>query len=180
MNITKLKPIGIDYSIQQLQTYLYEKLSDTWDLNESNSLFTGRCYNTETEDGYIPEIYIANNEYSELLLDDTKKAQMFFTVGETINHVKDDIYETDCSIIFMTNVGAIYSSGRCDEEIRKDVTLLTQKHRYGFYLNDIELGIENVFREYLGWRIKTGMRYKDMQPFHCFRFNFKLTYNINC
>jgi len=176
MNIVKATTVGIDKPIQNFQTYLYGKLTDTWTLSDSNSLFTGRCYKNQVEEGVIAEIYLGSNEYKEVFLDDTKKAQMFFVVDDERNFSDTTIIGTNVSIIFIVNAEKIYPDGRYDEEIRNDVLKLLDTDLLGFTFTSLETGIDNVFREFSGSRINVGMKYRDMHPFHCFRLNFNLTY----
>ena len=57
--------------------------------------------------------------------------------------------------------------------------LLVQSGYQGFVFTGIRTGIDNVLEEYPGSIRDKGLRFRDMHPFHCFRFDFNLNYNIN-
>jgi hypothetical protein len=178
MNIIKKNAIGVDAVIEVVKEQLYTDLAELWELSESNSLFTGRCYKNKSQEGVYPEMYVSANEYSDLLLDDTKKAQMFVVVGDSSTTTNGVNYKVRCGIVFLVNVTNIYPSTRNDEEIRIDV--LNLLNEYGYYNSEIVTGLDKVFVEFNGWKIKNGIKYSDMNPFHAFRINVDLDYTIKC
>ncbi|WP_346320772.1 hypothetical protein [Chitinophaga sp. YIM B06452] len=180
MLYTKNDPVGLDKPIQRLQEYLHGKLLALWGIDTSQYQAYGRCYRNQTEDGYIPEVYIGGNEYKEVYVDDTVTALSFFGLS---GHTKvDGAGYADVHLIFFVNVQALKNvPHRGDEEVRRDVQRLIAPGKFGFSLNGVELWIDNVFREYSGARRSQGIKFRDMHPFHCFRLNMKLSYNIfNC
>ena len=177
MNVIKTDPVGIDIPINQLQKKLYTELTKVWTLTEQNSLFTGRCYKNNTDLGLIPELYNSNSEYSELLLDDSKKAQMFFLIGDRTT-ISSDMETSNIDIIFLTNASLIYPNSREDERIRNDALNICFRSYCGFILTGVTTGVENVFKEFTGWKSKNSS-YVDMHPYHCFRLSFIATYKIS-
>jgi len=170
---------GIDIPIQQLQDWLYPKLLTKWGLNDSNFNMYGRAYRNQTEDGYTPEVYIGNNEYKEVYFDDTLSASAFFGLGEDTQIANGTSVTAPVYLIFMVDLSKIkYGNTRNDEEARVDVEQLVMKAGFGFTLTDVILGIDNVFSEYAGWRKSDGIKYRDQQPLHCFRLNFKCLYSF--
>lgn len=179
----KTSPTGIDVPIQAMQVFLYGQLKTTWGLSDADYKAYGRAYRNQSDDnGYTPEAYTGNSEYQEVLFDDTVKALSFFGAGET------EKYNAGSSLapvfmILMVNVPALKPNivHRADEEIRQDVKRLWTMRRYGFTMTGTDTGIDNVFREYSGWRKKEGIKFRDMHPWHCFRINTSLLYeNTNC
>jgi hypothetical protein len=74
----------------------------------------------------------------------------------------------------MVNLDKIKTAGkRMDEEAKLDVELLVNKDLFGFIPQGTMTGLDTVFSEYSGWRKKDGMRFRDHQPFYCFRINFR-------
>lgn len=179
MEYVKESPTGIDIHIQKLQRFLFSELKKTWGI--TNDVFFdcyGRAYRNQVKDGFIPEAYIGNKEYREILFDDNRKAITFFGVGENIRY-NHGTATAPVYLIVMVNLAQIKGGiTRADEETHVDVQKLLQPGRSGFEMLEFLTGIENVFKEYSGWRAKDGMKYRDMQPFHCFRINLSLTYNI--
>jgi len=144
----------------------------------------GRCYRNQKQDGYIAEVYMGGKEYREVYLDDRFKAISFFGLTESGIGVK--IANTvEVHLIYFLNIDLVKPGilHRADEEVRKDVQALVDTPIFGFTLTGIELGIDRVFQEYAGTILASranlnGLKFRDMHPYHCFRFDFDLTYNI--
>lgn len=179
MEYVKESPTGIDIHIQKLQQFLYPQLKTLWGIADNTAFDCyGRAYRNQVKDGFIPEAYVGNKEYREVLFNDKRKAISFFGVGENIRY-DHGTATAQVYLIVMVNLSKVKGGvTRADEETHVDVQKLLQPGRSGFEMTGFETGIENVFREYNGWRRDPGMKYRDMQPFHCFRINLSLTYNI--
>lgn len=179
MEYVKESPTGIDIHIQKLQRFLYSELKKAWGISDDTSYDAyGRAYRNQVADGFIPEVYIGNKEYKELYFDDRRKAISFFGVGESIKYTKGTA-TAPTYLIFLVNLAQLKGGiTRADEEVHIDVEKLLQPGRSGFEMLSFETGIDNVFKEYSGWRKDQGIKYRDFQPFHCFRINMSVTYNI--
>lgn len=176
-NILKQTPVGIDIPIQQMQTYLYSSLLTIWGLNDATYNAYGRAYNNATQDGYSPEVYNGNNEYNEVFYDDRFAATSFFGLGNEVR-VNNRAVTADVFIIFMLNLNLVKPGlNRNDEECHIDVQKLATRIFYGFTCTGLIVGINQVFKEYSGWKKDKGIRFTDTHPQHCFRLNFKLQYN---
>ena len=150
---------GVDTLIDQFQLNLYNKLIAKWGLtgNESKYECYPRCYRNQTDDGYIPEVKInSSNEYKEVLWNDTLSAISFFGTGE---ETAFEIWATaDIHLIFFVNVEALKPGAeRRDEEIKLDVMKVVETGYCNFLLKSITTGIDNVFKEYSGFRISEGL-----------------------
>lgn len=183
MLYTKVSPVGVDIPIQKLQTYLHDKLLAKWGLQTADYSAYGRCYRNQKEAGYVAEVYVGSNEYKEVYLDDRIAALSFFGLSGDIDHKVTNT--ADVHLIFWVNIKRLYPSvvHRADEEVRRDVHELVQKKMYGFTLTDARLGIERVHQEYRGTIMAAQanldtLKYRDFHPFHCFRFDLKLLYDI--
>lgn len=179
MEYVKANPVGVDINIKGLQRYLYPQLKTLWGINDDTSFDSyGRAYRNQTEDGYIPEVYVGLKEYKEVLFDDKLKALSFFGVSEDVSY--SDAATAQVFLIFMVNLDQIKPGvGRNDEEVRNGVQRLLTPAPYGFTMTGFATGIDTVFKEYSGWRKTQGIKYRDMHPLHCFRINFSLLYDIN-
>lgn len=184
---TKTSPVGIDISVQRFQEFLYPQLKTIWGIaNDTDYDCHGRAYRNQTVDGYIPEVFVGvgtdpnQPDYKEVLLDDNKVAMSFFSLGETTRYDTGNA-NAQLALIFLVNVPELKPSieYRGDEEIRNDVEKLCQIDRFGFRMTDMIMGLDQVFKEYTGWRVKEGMKFRDMHPTHCFRLNFNVLYDIN-
>lgn len=167
----KEKPTGIDIPIQNLQQRLYDHLRKTWGLSESDYNSFGRVYRNRTERRYVPEAYIGNGEYQETFIDDRFPVTSFFSVGETVNNNMGTM-KAAVSLVFCVDLNRIKPDikHRADEEVHFDVWGLCDMFMRS--RDSIVTGIDNVFREFPGARIK----FDDIHPFHCFRINLSVMY----
>ncbi|MBO9151924.1 hypothetical protein ACFOTA_06885 [Chitinophaga sp. GCM10012297] len=174
----------MDIPIQKLQGYLFSKLPAVWGITPAEYSAYGRCYRNQKDDGYVAEVYTGNREYREVYLDDTVSALSFFGIsGDT----ELDIASTaSVHLVFFVNLEKLKPAigHRGDEEVRVDVLNLIKGGIYGFTVTEISTGIERVLQEYAGTTMAQrdnldGLYARDMHPYHCFRFDFELRYNIN-
>lgn len=172
---------GIDYPISQLQAYLHTKLVGLGWLENGYYAYP-RCYRNNTKDGYIPEVFDqVKNNYTQLYVNDKITALSFFGIGDDIE-IDSAIQNTaDVHLIYIVDLSKLQPGNpREDEKVRLQVFKLVTRAAWGFELTDQVLGWDNVFSEYEGF-LKDQERFRDMHPFHVFRFNFKLRYNpIKC
>jgi len=187
MMYVKTSPVGIDIPITHLQRFMYPELKTIWGITDDTDYDChGRAYRNQTADGYIPEVFtgVGNSttqaDYKEVFFDDSKKALSFFFLGEITKHDRGNA-TAPVSLVFMVNVPDLKPAiaWRGDEEIRNDVEKLLQIDRDDFNLVEIILGVDNVFKEFSGWRKKEGIKFRDMHPTHCFRLNFNVLFDIN-
>jgi len=169
-------PLGIDLVIQDFQVYLQNNLP------EIEKVF-GRCYKTETKDGFIPEVYIGKKEYYEIMSDDTIASHCFFDVEDTENieyGSNSYLYTKNATVrlIVMAKLDDIYNfSHRSDEDL----------------INAIENKIDSYSSVYSEWKysrilkktanVFSNYSYKlddnlnDMQPFFVCAFEFDVSYS---
>lgn len=184
MLFTKENNTGIDYNIDGFQQMLYPKLVDLWGLElEDPKGFNSypRVYRNEGADGYYPEVFVSGNEYKEVFIDDKVKGISFFGVGENIPFQGNN-FQASVHLCFFVNLKKLTGVGeREDEKVRQQVAKLVQGSKaYGFQFTGLEIGTDNVFKEYPGVRKSAGIKFRDMHPFHCFRLNFNVNYKSNC
>jgi hypothetical protein len=179
MLATKTNPVGIDYNLQALQTDLHDALVAKWGISSDDYKSYGRCYRKPTDQGYIAVNYESGNEYKEVYCDDTLKALSFF--GQSARVGFNQLESTEVHLVFFVNLAALKPlvAHRADEEVRKDVISLIGSASYGFAYMGFDLYLENVLREYPGSRRDSRLSIVDMHPYHCFRINLKVQYDIN-
>lgn len=180
MLLTRNNPIGIDFYVQQLQTYLHDKLITKWAIDQSAFTAYGRCYKNKTTDGYIAENYISANNYKEVFWDSALTASSFFGLSGNIKR-KGPQSEADMHLVFFVDLAKLKPSiaHRADEEVRQDVTALIGYSKYSFLYQGLDFGIENVLREYPGSRRDDRLKFVDMHPVHAFRINLKILFDPN-
>jgi hypothetical protein len=180
MNFLKLQTSGLDTPVQQYQSYLYAALKKQWGIaNDTDLDLYGRVYKQQDADGFTPMAYMGGKEYREVYFNDTRKATGFFLIGETIKYL-DGSASADAALIICCSMQKLHPSldMGADEVIHGEVQKLCHPLKYGFELTGFMTGIDNVFKEFSGWRKKDSIKNRDYYPLHCFRINFNLLYNI--
>jgi hypothetical protein len=179
MLITLTNPIGIDWYVQKLQTYVHDQLLSKWAVQSSDYIAYGRCYRNKTDNGYVAEHYTGAGNYKEVYWDGSVSAVSFFGNGNVSR--RGAMASVDVHLVFFVNTELIKPSieHRADEEVRQDVSAILGTNKDGFQVAGIDFGIENVLREYPGSRRDERLKYIDMHPVHCFRINLKLNYDPN-
>lgn len=165
MNNTKENPKGIDYEIQRIQNYLYEKLG--FDSIEG----FGRCYHVVDNDNKkIPAHFKQGKDYKGLLTDQSAAVKFFFM--EDSKTETNGYSFTGIDLIFLVNLKKIYpeSQYRNDEEFRIHVYDILRR-KLGFGDIDTVKGIEALKG------FDTNLI--DMQPYHFLKFQFELKYILN-
>lgn len=180
MNYLKPSTKGLDTPVQAYQVYLYGALKTLWSVSDNDLDLYGRAYRLQETDGYAPNVYVGTKEYKEVYFDDTKSATGFFLVDETVKYTSGTA-SVGVSLILSVNMQKLHPGldMGADEAIHNEVQKLCHGHlRNGFEMTGFVSGIDNVFKEFSGWRKKDGIKNRDMYPLHCFRINFNLLYNI--
>lgn len=184
MQITKTGPVGIDAKVQEFQGKLHAALLARWEIESSAYHCHGRCYRNRKAEGYVAEVHTIDNEYKEVYWDDTLSAISFFGLNNApIRH--DSIEQASVHLVFFVNLRKLKPdiTHRADEEVRLDVLNIVGRSVSGFVYQSLELGIENVLKEYAAsWRTAgkfASLDAVDMHPVHCFRLNFSINYDKN-
>lgn len=188
MLITKTNPAGIDWYVQQIQTKLHDTLIRPDHLNITDTTqyrAYGRCYRNKKSDGYVAENYEGGDEYSDVYWDDTLTMITFFGMGRTDRNGVS--YESQMHLVVFADLSKLaikdrqgnVIAHRADEELREMFMKVIGSNSFGFQYVSTELWLENVLREYPGSIRDERLKFVDMHPRHCFRFNFLLSYNPN-
>jgi len=174
-------PKGVDYNLQKFQALLHTHLIAKWGLNANDAtgyMCYDRCYRNQTKDAFVPEVYTSAGNYKELLVDDKVKALSFFGVESPIQYSSADNSNTaNIHLIFFVNLKKLKATdNRPDEAVRQDVQEFLSQEKYSTQLESIEFGIDKILTEYNGF---TGIKFRDLQPLHCFRFNLTMRYSYS-
>lgn len=152
-------PRLVDYRIQQLQIKFSENLFDEKTYNSY-----GRVQIIDD----IPKVYIGNNEYKDLLLNDKVNAHSFFMIDENSNY--EGFFTHDVSIVFMVDLGEVYAADRgADMKAVDEVCQLLREEPYSFQMEDVK------FSPDIDIEITDNMR-----PFFMFQINGTMNYELNC
>lgn len=181
MLFLKTSPVGIDAMIQTIQQHLHEALLSLWGIADVDYMCYGRAYRNATVKGFIPEVYKENNEYGSPLTNDQKALTSFFGADARAKVDRGESI-TNVHLVFCMDISKIKNlTHRADEEIHMDILTILRERAWEYSITSTEQWMDNVLREYSGWRANEGMKYLDMHPFHCFRVNLEVKYeNTNC
>lgn len=174
MNNLRTNIVGIDKPIQEIQTNLYDSLSEIW----GSVTAYGRVYKNVSEDGNLPEWFDSTKQdYIDTFYDDNDVASICFLVS--------DDSETDDELVFVNNVKCVFAldlsraydtTERNDQEAKRDALQALRNADFNmFKITEVQTGVENVFNDYFIDKIS----YLNMQPYLCFSINFDLNYYIN-
>ena len=155
MNNLLLNTKGIDVSIQEIQTYLYESLSQRWNGDIEGY---GRVYkNIDSKDRVFPQWYNSSTEdYKDVYYDDSKSAVFSFLVSD------DD--STNDEFVFTSKVKCVFG-----------IEFLRNSDFNRIKITSIQKTIESVYNGYNIEQIKLS---GNIQPKHVFSVNFDLQYYL--
>lgn len=161
---------GIDFEIEKIKVQLENKL--LW----TNKEVYGRVYKNIPKKGKkpIPEVYVGNNEYKEVLTNDLKTATVFFVDDNEHKAIGKNEIEAELQIIFIVNLTDLKgNSERIDSEAQHDAMQILKRIRQ-YEVSNLIIGLE-ALKEFDTSKIQTS----DMQPWHIFAVKGKIKYNIN-
>ena len=178
---TRRNATGLDYWIQQFQTYLFNYVLRRYDLTPVQYNCLGRVYrNAIHANGkreYLPQVYTYGGEYADVLFDDKYALQSFFDVGETMKSV-DLMTYASVSLYCFVDLEALFpdNSERMDEEFMNDIAQFVMESSPGFTLQAIHVGAKKVLEPYSGYRVRL-VKDRNVQPFYCFRLDMTKYYD---
>lgn len=182
----KIAPVGIDNEIDKAMAYFPTAL--VFD-NAFISEWYPRVYvnqirsrkNTEFQPDHFDHEAPTDNEYMEVFSNDRIDLSCFFLADPTYEFDNETGEHTRrVSMIFQLNLQNLYPGieHRADEEFQMNVYNMWNQwnNKKRFLWVNVENQIDNVFREFA----RDEIRFEDMQPRHCVRFNFDVTYVPKC
>lgn len=180
-------PVGIDIPIRGFQKFLYNQVKSVWNIqDDSKYRCYDRAYNDLIDKGYVPRVISPNTEgvleYQTISFDETLDwAVSFFNVSDRMSEISNRSSRSQVGLIFAVNLEKIkpaITGFRGDEEARVDIAKICFTPRFEFELTGIDIGYENVFKEYKGLLTPDRNDWRDYHPLHVFRINFDLTYAL--
>lgn len=172
MNYTLTSTIGIDEVIQSIQIDLYDQLGWSGVIDGY-----GRIFRNTKDDVVIPEYYKGDNEYIEVYYDDKNSCNFMFVTDEKSTTEDEVVFSNETKVVFMVDLDKILPNEtiRADEKAHSDVMQVLRNIAYERYsITGVDTGIGNVFNGFDVSKIKLT----DIQPFHCFSVNLKLSYYL--
>lgn len=126
MNHIKNIPVGIDVTIQDMQIELYDALSESWgDINGF-----GRVYKQDKQERIIPEYYVGNSEYKEVLTNDSFVGTFFFIEDDEIISTSLCLSRNRVDLYVLVDAAKAREDvdHYPDEEIRLQVLRIARRH----------------------------------------------------
>ncbi len=166
---------GIDIPIARLVSLFDNGL---W-ITLSNKSYNSICHRNMRNGNIIPEMYVENGEYEEIIFDDRLDALCFFDLTGNEVVVDGDLVEQDVNLIFAVNLESIYpliDTYRAEAEVHRDVQ------------NIIKLdGLTNVTINSVTPRLNAygdlytdNLKEFDMHPYHTFAVNLTIKFYNYC
>lgn len=177
--VLKTSPVGIDAVINRLQNAMYSYL--TTEIGWTNYESYPRAYVNPKEGGTIPENYIGNGEYKEVLFDDKFNVTSFFISDESRDYSNDEgQFVQDVSIVFQGNLKKLYATiaHRADEEMHKDLYNSLLESVTESELTGMVTGIDNVYSALsLPDGFKDRIKLDDMSYFHVVKIDLSIPFD---
>ena len=178
MIFQKVKPVGLDKTIDYFQSKLFNKLSDLF--SDDWECYPRIYKNKKSSNGatyFIPEFTEFGEEYEDVLFNDRVPVTSFFLKGDTINET-NYIDTVTVSLIMSCNLKTIFPDipHRADEEFKQAVVLASRGISNAFKLDTIEDEIDNVYSEFRN----DYVQWDNIGDRHVVRFNFDVTYEYDC
>jgi hypothetical protein len=187
MNNLLAETYGKDSVLQEIQTELFEELSNIWggDIQgygrvQTNPVNSGRG----TAEAYatsrvaIPEWYNSDKgDYESVYYDDNYSCVFCFIPDERDDSEDGVVFTNNVRVVFSSDLDKIYpnNSQRLDSKQQVEAVKVLRDLSFGmFEITGIDSRIENIFREF-----STGtVKYNNMKKRHVFSVNIKLNYTI--
>lgn len=169
------KPIGLDFKLQEMQKLF---IANLWlDIPEGKKSFNHRVFKNRRDGLLIPEIYTNKGNYQEVLFDDRLTALSWFDVADSTTSYDYGSIIQEVGIFFVVNLEKLHVglTHRTIEEAHLAVQKVLLKRPMEFMIESIVTG-ERAYGDFPLNKLK----YPDMQPWHAFRFNCSVTYQLSC
>ena len=164
MIYSKTDPVGIDFLIDKYQNKIHEFYA-SFDFD-----VYPRIYDIEKSNKSFPAHYVSNNEYKEILLNDSKDGIVFFrTFGG--DKIKRNLFATKIEVYFLLNVSKLKPNinHRADEEVKLEAYSLIDR-----ITNREEIEISKDKEAISDFNFKI----EHMQPYYLLKFSFEKNYTI--
>lgn len=173
------QPIGIDVKIKEIQTNLYNAITDEYSGISYESY--GRVYNVRDDKGLFPYAYVGSKDYRDVLSNDNYDVISFFTVNSDAEALVSGLYKQTVRTIFFVNLGTLYGNDyRKDEDFNNIVARTFNNFGVGLtsigYTRDVNEAISPFNISNSNINKVAEKYYNDMQPFYLVAFDNKINY----
>lgn len=174
--VTKTNPIGIDFVVDVFNGRLFTELSKVWTDYQSYP----RSYKNPSGNNVIPEHYLGENEYKEVLFDDKFNVTSFFLSGDE-RTIDDFRLSQTLSVIFQADISKLYPAvtHRADEEMHADILAAFEAIEQQENITSLVNGINNVYGGLnITGKLKDLVELDDMSNLHFVKVDFTVLYDI--
>ena len=183
--IARNNPVGVDFKIDKLQTYIYNKLvtNGTWMDYECYA----RANKNSRGDNIIPEVSEDPSNYREVLFSDKFNATSFIVTDDNVDFTFQDegLVVHPFGLIFQVKLDKIYTTvtgHRADEELHVELTKTLTQMPTGI-VNDwfgYVIGVDNVYSDLSIGDFGGGDEaFDDLSEYHIVRYNGQFVYNFD-
>ena len=158
---------GIDAQIERLKNHVQLRL---W--TSQKFKFYGRAYVNQINGESVPEVFVNNKDYKEVLTDDNYDAVGFVIPDNEATLVKGNQWECNISMYFLVNLSKIYSDDD-SRQVERSHTDVINIVNHIFQPDRLVSGFDAVSE----FRIKQHKA--DMQPYHAFMISGLIKYNYS-
>lgn len=176
-NNTLPTAIGLDKSVQRLQTHLFDFLSQRW--SGDIDVF-GRAYrNLDKKEDYVLEWFNGDkNDYEDVYYNDSSSDAVLFFIDSKSETTDDRVsYLADMKLVVMCDISKILpptsSSKRRDEEAHRDLVEAIRDSG-STTIEGIEKDMDTIFS---GISTK-DIKFNNIHPKHCFAVLLKVNYYL--
>jgi hypothetical protein len=165
------EPKGIDFPIQDLQTLFQSSLFTS--VPALDKKFYPRVFSNVKNGVNIPEDF----EDGEVLFDDSLTVTSWFDVMGSPDEYDASNFFQSIGIVFVVNLEKLFPglSHRAVEEAHLAVQQILKRRPMMFQAENLITGIE-AYGEFNTNKLK----FPDMHPWHVFRFEGNVTYELTC
>jgi len=182
--ILKDKPVGVDTVINNINDLVFTDLGwvSTAEFPINYNAYH-RALKNPINNGLVPEVYDIESgtvfgEYTQVLYDDNLDASSFFYTSDSLDTIDNGrLFGTTISMVFQVDLSKVADNiyHRGDAEIQRIVVNAINKGIYG-KVSSVVTGIPNVYSEF----DQSQIQFTDMHPFHCFRVDIDVNYELGC
>lgn len=177
VNHTLATPIGLDKTIQRLQTKIYDLLTVRW---SGNVEVYGRAYKNQKKDtGFVLEWWnAAKEDYEDVYFNDSSSDAVIFFIDSRTDVSEDrNAFLADVKLVVMCNLEKILppigNNKRRDEESHRDV-MEAIRSANAITTTGIEKDMNDIFSGIDTKKIK----FNNIHPLHCFAIPLRLSYYL--
>lgn len=169
MIYAKAKTYGLESKVLLIQRYLDEHLPEYW---AGVLHIYSVIYPTVKAGKVIPEVYVGNDEHTQIFFDDTKACIIAFDVNSRT--IKGLQHQANIDIVFNVNLKTIHSNNL--RETEKAIVEAHKVLRRCNFISNISKITETIKEVFKGYNLD-DVNTNDLQPFYTFSFTGDVVYS---